>query len=170
MTSPISFFAEEPLRPASDAAADAVKPAPPACEGEAPAPANESASSSLSRPSSASSAARGKVLHDGNVKLVGSEGVPIVVETEVAEQCAMFRRMLAADEEGNALYKEGRVRELKFPSIRTRILQKVVDYLTYRRQWNLDGGHNGEFQVESDIALELMLAANYLGLTDDEEL
>ncbi|EPR59829.1 putative elongin C [Toxoplasma gondii RUB] len=103
------------------------------------------------------------------LKLIGSEDTAIVVELEVAEECPMFRRMLASAEDGAALYREGKTRELRFPSIRHRVLQKIVDYLRFRRQWNLEGGHNGAFQVESDIALELMLAANFLGLTDEEE-
>ncbi|PHJ21947.1 elongin c [Cystoisospora suis] len=102
------------------------------------------------------------------VQLVGAEGKPLLVEREIAEECELFRKMLSTDLGGKCMYSEGVTGEIKLPSLRHRILQKVVDYLRFRKAWNEEGGRNAEFQVESDIALELMLAANYLGLTDED--
>lgn len=102
------------------------------------------------------------------VQLIGAEGKSLLVEREIAEECELFRKMLSTDLGGQCMYSEGVTGEIKLPSLRHRILQKVVDYLRFRKEWNQQGGKNAEFQVESDIALELMLAANYLGLTDED--
>lgn len=103
-----------------------------------------------------------------HVKLICAEGTAIVVEREVATECDLFRRMLSTGEQGETKFTEGRIAAINLPMIRRRILEKTVEYLQFRRNWYRDGGHSGMFQVESDIALELLFAANYLGLSDDD--
>lgn len=105
---------------------------------------------------------------DTQVKLICAEGTAIFVDREVAAECDLFRRMLATSEQGKPGFREGRKAEINLPTIRRRILEKTIEYLQFRHNWYRDGGHSGMFQVESDIALELLFAANYLGLSDGD--
>ena len=62
---------------------------------------------------------------------------------------------------------EGRFREseqnvINFPDISALILEKVVQYLHYKIQNSNSASRIPEFHIEPEIALELLVASNYL--------
>ncbi|KAL8430315.1 hypothetical protein ACSSS7_005983 [Eimeria intestinalis] len=92
------------------------------------------------------------------VRLISSEGTPLDVPLHIAKECELLARMM----EGG--FSESRTRELTLPSIRHRTLCKIVDYLKRRCQWKEGGGAPLEFEVDDDAALDLLIAADFLGM------
>ena len=92
------------------------------------------------------------------VRLISSEGKHVDVPLRIAKECELLDRMLSGD------FAESRTRELTLPDIRYRTLCKVVDYLRRRCHWRDGGGAPLEFEVDDDIAVDLLIAADYLGL------
>ena len=52
--------------------------------------------------------------------------------------------------------------EIRFPEISTVILEKVIQYFYYKVKFTNSTVRIPEFQIEPDIALELLMAANFL--------
>ena len=52
--------------------------------------------------------------------------------------------------------------EIKFQDINARILEKVVQYMMYKLRYTNSNVRIPEFPIEPEIALELLMAANYL--------
>ena len=52
--------------------------------------------------------------------------------------------------------------EIKFPDIHTAILEKVIQYFYYKVRYTNSNVRIPEFPIEPEIALELLMAANYL--------
>ncbi|OEH76764.1 uncharacterized protein LOC34623276 [Cyclospora cayetanensis] len=92
------------------------------------------------------------------VRLISAEGRPVEVPVRVARECEFLERMLSGS------FTESRTRELSLPNIRYRALSKVVEYLRRRAQWREGGGVPLEFEMDDDIAVDLLIAADYLGL------
>lgn len=94
------------------------------------------------------------------VTLVSSEQEEIQVSREVAVVSSTLRTML----EGPFKEKNGRI---ELPSIDSRVLQKVVEYLEYNQQYK-DADREvedvPEFEIPTEMALELLLAADYLDI------
>lgn len=94
------------------------------------------------------------------VTLVSSEQEEIKVSREVAVVSSTLRTML----EGPFKEKNGRI---ELPSIDSRVLQKVVEYLEYNQQYK-DADREvedvPEFEIPTEMALELLLAADYLDI------
>lgn len=80
-----------------------------------------------------------------------------IVEREIAiSGSETIKAML---EGGFREAEEGLVR---FPDIQGVILEKVVKYLLYKFKHSKSTGKLPEFDIEPEIALELLVAANYL--------
>ncbi len=62
--------------------------------------------------------------------------------------------------EGN--FRESEDNVIRFPEIDGLILEKVIKYLHYKRQHYKSTGKIPEFPIEPEIALELLVASNYL--------
>ncbi|CDJ69586.1 elongin c, putative [Eimeria necatrix] len=92
------------------------------------------------------------------VHLISSEGKRVDVPLNIAKECEFLERMLA----GN--FTESKTRELNLPNIRYNILCKAVEYLKRRYQWREEGGAPLEFEIEPEIAVDLLIAADYLGM------
>lgn len=52
--------------------------------------------------------------------------------------------------------------EIRFPEISTPVLEKVIQYCYYKRRFENSGVPVPEFPIEPEVALELLMAANYL--------
>ena len=52
--------------------------------------------------------------------------------------------------------------EIRFPEITTPVLEKVIQYFYYKRRYQNSRVPIPEFHIEPEIALELLMAANYL--------
>lgn len=91
------------------------------------------------------------------VKLISAEGLEIFLEKRVA---------IAGSETMKAML-EGQFREsednlIRFPDIAGHILEKVIRYLHYKVKYSKSTGRIPEFPIEPEIALELLVASNYL--------
>ncbi|KAL8432428.1 hypothetical protein Efla_000205 [Eimeria flavescens] len=92
------------------------------------------------------------------VRLVSSEGKYLDVPVHIAKECELLERMLSGS------FAEGRTREISLPNITYRTLCKVIDYLLRRCQWREGGGAPLEFEVDDEAAIDLLIAADYLGM------
>lgn len=52
--------------------------------------------------------------------------------------------------------------EITFPDISAPILEKVSQYMYYKTQYSDSTSRLPEFVIEPEIAMELLMAANYL--------
>jgi len=89
------------------------------------------------------------------VKLVSAEGHEFIID----RKCAMSSGTIKAMLEGSFSENCG---EIKFPEISTPILEKVVQYVYYKMRYTNSHVRVPEFEIEPEIALELLMAANYL--------
>lgn len=87
--------------------------------------------------------------------LISSAGDEFVVARDVALMSGTIKLML----EGAFSESKGRI---SFAEITTPILEKVIAYLTYKLQWKDSQVPIPEFDVEPEIALELLMAAEFL--------
>ena len=59
-------------------------------------------------------------------------------------------------------FSEGQTGEIKFPEINAKVLEKTVQYFYYKLKYTNHQGALPPFPIESDLALELLMAANFL--------
>jgi len=59
-------------------------------------------------------------------------------------------------------FRESEDSVIRFPEISGRVLEKVIQYLHYKEQNSHSKNRIAEFPIEPEIALELLVAANYL--------
>jgi transcription elongation factor B subunit 1 len=59
-------------------------------------------------------------------------------------------------------FKEAEEGVVRFPDIQGMVLEKVVKYLHYKFKHAKSTGKIPEFEIEPEVALELLVAANYL--------
>mmetsp|Transcript_15166 Transcript_15166/g.18467 ORF Transcript_15166/g.18467 Transcript_15166/m.18467 type:complete len:104 (+) Transcript_15166:125-436(+) len=94
---------------------------------------------------------------DSYVKLISSDGMEFYVERETAINGSITLKAML---EGN--FRESEDNVIKFPEIEGMILEKVIKYLHYKRKHSKTTGQIPEFSIEPEIALELLIASNYL--------
>jgi len=90
------------------------------------------------------------------IKLVSKDGHEFIVDRKCANSSGTIKAML----EGS--FSETRTGEIKFPEIDTAILEKVIQYFHYKMRYTNSHVRVPEFHIEPEIALELLMAANYL--------
>lgn len=91
------------------------------------------------------------------VKLISAEGNEFLVEKIVA---ANGSEMLKSMLEGN--FRESEHNVVRFPEISSRVLEKLIEYLYYKSKYEQSTDKIPEFQIEPEMSLELLVAANYL--------
>ncbi len=64
--------------------------------------------------------------------------------------------------EGPGMFRESEDNMIRFPDIQGLVLEKVIQYLHYKRKHSRSTGQIPEFKIEPEIALELLVASNYL--------
>ncbi|CDI80317.1 elongin c, putative [Eimeria acervulina] len=116
------------------------------------------ASPSQKKREDATAAAASSASAAETVRLISMEGKAIDVPLHIAEECELLKRMLSGT------FTESRSRELQLQNIRYNILCKAVEYLRRRHQWREEGGAPLEFEIEPEIAVDLLIAADYLGM------
>ncbi|KAJ2720969.1 elongin C [Coemansia sp. Benny D115] len=104
-----------------------------------------------------------------SVRLVSGDGFAFIVSRDVAEQSATIRNMLdmsRSTSQHAAAFTEALTNEIKFPEIRGQVLEKVIQYLTYKRRYSAENEgaaeHIPEFGFDIEMSLELLMAADYL--------
>merc|ERR1711904_617045 len=92
------------------------------------------------------------------VKLISSEGHEFIIEKDAAMVSGTIKNMLSAP--GMFVESSG---EITFPEMNSQVLEKVCQYFHYKLKYtNSTQPQIPEFMIEPEIALELLMAANYL--------
>merc|ERR1712141_72105 len=92
------------------------------------------------------------------VKLVSSDDYEFIVKREDALVSGTIKAMLS----GPGQFKENETNEIQFKEIPSHVLHKVAMYLAYKRRYTDSSTEIPEFPVEPEMALELLMAANFL--------
>jgi len=91
------------------------------------------------------------------VKLISSDGHEFIVDYKCAMVSNTIRSMLSGT------FSEGVSGEVNFREITSPILEKVVQYFYYKTRYPDSAAENNpEFPIAPEIALELLMAANFL--------
>ena len=89
------------------------------------------------------------------IKLVSAEGHEFYVD----KRCAMVSGTIKSILSGQFAERRG---EVRFPEIPGIILEKVIQYLYYKVRYTNSVQRIPDFQIEPELGLELLKAANYL--------
>lgn len=92
------------------------------------------------------------------VKLVSSDGHEFIVKREHALTSGTIKAMLS----GPGQFAENEANEVNFREIPSHVLQKVCMYFTYKVRYTNSSTEIPEFPIAPEIALELLMAANFL--------
>eukprot|EP00697_Spironema_sp_BW2_P006736 gnl/Spiro4/20848_TR10150_c0_g1_i1.p1 gnl/Spiro4/20848_TR10150_c0_g1~~gnl/Spiro4/20848_TR10150_c0_g1_i1.p1 ORF type:complete len:117 (+),score=40.85 gnl/Spiro4/20848_TR10150_c0_g1_i1:40-351(+) len=91
------------------------------------------------------------------VKLISNTGTEFLIDRKAAMLSGTIKSMLSSSG-----FVESVSNEITFPEISTQILDKVCQYLQYKLKYNDSTTTPPEFEIEPEIALELLMAANFL--------
>jgi Skp1 family, tetramerisation domain len=89
------------------------------------------------------------------VKLISAEKAEFWVDRD----CVMISGTIKAMLSGSFAESKG---EISFAEIRTAILEKVIQYMYYKVRYTNSKVRTPEFNIEPELALELLMAANFL--------
>mmetsp|Transcript_37785 Transcript_37785/g.94980 ORF Transcript_37785/g.94980 Transcript_37785/m.94980 type:complete len:106 (+) Transcript_37785:381-698(+) len=92
------------------------------------------------------------------VKLNSADGHQFIVHRKAAMISGTIKSMLSE----NVAFRENQVGEINFREIATPILERVCQYWYYKLKYTNVTTEIPEFTIEPDIALELLMAANFL--------
>eukprot|EP00613_Pedinella_sp_CCMP2098_P001798 CAMPEP_0171625052 /NCGR_PEP_ID=MMETSP0990-20121206/19052_1 /TAXON_ID=483369 /ORGANISM="non described non described, Strain CCMP2098" /LENGTH=74 /DNA_ID=CAMNT_0012191853 /DNA_START=128 /DNA_END=352 /DNA_ORIENTATION=- len=59
-------------------------------------------------------------------------------------------------------FMESKGGEIQFPEIKASVLEKVIQYMYYKVRYSRGNQAPPEFEIEPEMALYLLMAANYL--------
>ncbi|KAF4704060.1 Transcription elongation factor B (SIII), polypeptide 1 (15kDa, elongin C) [Perkinsus olseni] len=94
------------------------------------------------------------------VKLRSSDGKEIRLDKDIACQAPTIRAMV----QGSGRFAESEDGVINLPTIRGKVLSCVVDYLYYLHKYTDSEEPIPDFPMDESIALEVLLASNYLGI------
>lgn len=89
------------------------------------------------------------------VKLISAEGHEFIIDRRCAMVSGTIKQMLSGQ------FAESRG-EVRFPEIPGSILEKVIQYMHYKVRYTNSVMRVPEFDIEPELSLELLMAANYL--------
>lgn len=89
------------------------------------------------------------------IKLKSAEGHEFFVDRRAAMVSGTIKTMLSGQ------FAESRG-EVNFPEIPAVVLEKLIQYLYYKVRYTNSSQRIPEFQIEPEIAMELLIAAGYL--------
>ncbi|XP_069189720.1 elongin-C-like [Procambarus clarkii] len=92
------------------------------------------------------------------IKLISSDGHEFIIKKEHAFASKIIQAMLS----GSSQFIEYEKNEITFGAIESHVLQKVSMYFTYNAQFNNSKMNNPEFPIDSEIALDILMAADFL--------
>eukprot|EP00245_Coleochaete_scutata_P006322 TRINITY_DN2067_c0_g2_i1.p1 TRINITY_DN2067_c0_g2~~TRINITY_DN2067_c0_g2_i1.p1 ORF type:complete len:113 (+),score=30.27 TRINITY_DN2067_c0_g2_i1:139-477(+) len=97
---------------------------------------------------------------EDTVKLISAEGFEFIIDRQAAMVSNTIKNMLSS----SGAFAETELGEVKFPEITTPILEKLCQYFYHKLRYNTRGSKVDlpEFKIEPEIALELLMAANFL--------
>ncbi|CAO4368555.1 Protein CBR-ELC-1 [Caenorhabditis briggsae] len=92
------------------------------------------------------------------VKLVSSDNHEFIIKRELALTSGTIRAMLS----GPGVYAENESNVVYFREIPSHVLQKVCQYFAYKVRYTHAATEIPEFPIPPEVALELLMAANFL--------
>jgi len=92
------------------------------------------------------------------VKLISSDGHEFIVKRDHALTSGTIKAMLS----GPGQFSENETNEINFREIPSHVLQKVCMYFTYKVRYTNSSTEIPEFPIAPEVALELLMAANFL--------
>ncbi|XP_012279066.1 elongin-C isoform X1 [Orussus abietinus] len=92
------------------------------------------------------------------VKLISSDGHEFIIKREHALTSGTIKAMLS----GPGQFAENETNEVNFRGILSHVLQKVCMYFTYKVRYTNSSTEIPEFPIAPEIALELLMAGNFL--------
>ncbi|CAM9879339.1 unnamed protein product [Pylaiella littoralis] len=90
------------------------------------------------------------------VKLVSAEGAEFWVDRKCAMVSGTIKAMLSGG------FGEAASGQVHFAEISTPILEKVIQFVYYKVRYTNSATRIPEFRIEPELALELLMAANFL--------
>mmetsp|Transcript_3185 Transcript_3185/g.3883 ORF Transcript_3185/g.3883 Transcript_3185/m.3883 type:complete len:104 (+) Transcript_3185:88-399(+) len=94
---------------------------------------------------------------DTYIKVISADGMEFFMDREIAISGSVTIKAML---DGN--FRESEDNVIRFPEIEGVILEQVIQYLHYKKQHMKSTGVIPEFKIEPEMALELLMAANYL--------
>ncbi|KAL6771758.1 hypothetical protein ACKKBG_A27710 [Auxenochlorella protothecoides x Auxenochlorella symbiontica] len=96
-----------------------------------------------------------------NVKLISADGFEFIISREAAYVSNTIKSML--DEQGG--FMESETNQITFPGISGAVLERLCQYCYYKVKYlHTPSTAIPEFKVHRDMALDLLMAANYLDM------
>lgn len=92
------------------------------------------------------------------VKLISADGHEFVVKRDQALVSGTIKAMLS----GPGQFAENETNEVNFREIPSHVLEKVCMYFAYKLIYTNSSMEVPEFPISPEIALELLMAANFL--------
>merc|ERR1711948_86223 len=92
------------------------------------------------------------------VKLISADDHEFFIKRETALASGTIKAMLS----GPGQYRENEANEIRFKEIPSHVLSKICTYFMYRVKYADSAQEVPEFPIAADIALELLMAANFL--------
>ncbi|XP_031829297.1 transcription elongation factor elongin C isoform X1 [Nomia melanderi] len=92
------------------------------------------------------------------VKLISSDGHEFIIKREHASISGTIKAMLS----GPGQFAENEANEVNFREIPSHVLQKVCMYFAYKVRYTNSSTEIPEFPIAPEIALELLMAGNFL--------
>eukprot|EP01102_Stenamoeba_stenopodia_P017040 TRINITY_DN604_c0_g1_i1.p1 TRINITY_DN604_c0_g1~~TRINITY_DN604_c0_g1_i1.p1 ORF type:complete len:106 (+),score=23.50 TRINITY_DN604_c0_g1_i1:111-428(+) len=92
------------------------------------------------------------------VKLISADGHEFIIDRKAAMVSGTIKSMLS----GPGTFTENTLGEINFREISTPVLEKVIQYFYYKLRYAISSSDTPEFPIEPEIALELLMAANFL--------
>lgn len=92
------------------------------------------------------------------IKLISSDGMEFIIKREYALMSGTIKAMLS----GPGQFAEMEANEINFRSIPSHVLRKVCAYFMYKDYYSKNPIGIEHFNIEPEISLELLMAANFL--------
>ncbi|KAJ3379218.1 hypothetical protein HDU92_006836 [Lobulomyces angularis] len=93
-----------------------------------------------------------------SVKLISSEGFEFIIDRKCAMASGTIKNMLSTP----GHFTESSQNEINFRDIKALILEKVCKYLYHKVKYTNTSGEVPDFVIEPEIALELLMAGDFL--------
>nr|XP_039264559.1 elongin-C-like [Styela clava] len=92
------------------------------------------------------------------IRIVSSDGHKFIVNRDYAMTSGTIKAMLS----GPGRFAENETNEICFKEIPSHVLAKVCQYFAYKYRFSNTSMEMPEFPIAPEIALELLMAANFL--------
>ncbi|TPX51658.1 hypothetical protein SeMB42_g01838 [Synchytrium endobioticum] len=92
------------------------------------------------------------------VKLISSDGFEFIIERKCALASGTLKNMLSSPGQ----FTESIQNEIRLRDMKAIIVEKVCKYLYYKVQYSSATSDIPNFPIEHEIALELLMAADFL--------